>query len=90
LAASTGKARASRAYSRDYLERVAKAYTAAYRDFDPTSPTKHVEAVFDLTTDQARKMVQRCRRMGLLPPTDKYKARGWDRGEAPWEGGQKR
>jgi hypothetical protein len=89
LAASGGKARKPGQYSRADLEHVAKAYTAACRGVSPTAPTKHVEALFGLSTDQARKVVHRCREMGLLPRTEKYKARGWDRGEAPWEGDQK-
>ena len=87
LGASSGKSRAPSKYTRDELERFAKAYTAAYRGINPTSPTKHVEKRFGLTPDQARKVVHRCREIGLLPPTDKYKALGWKEGEAPWEGG---
>jgi len=62
-------------YTRAHLERVAELYRAAYGS-GSTRPTKDVGVQLGLSRDQAAKLVQRCRRLGLLGPTERRKAGG--------------
>jgi hypothetical protein len=78
-----GQARAPRIKTtQKLLERVADVYQRAWREGEE-SPSKAVEQALQVSPDQARKLVSRCRKTDppLLPPTERRKARGWLPGE---------
>jgi hypothetical protein len=64
------------------LERVAAIYQRAWREGE-VPPSKAVEEALQVSSDQARKLVARCRKTDppLLPTTERRKARGWLPGE---------
>lgn len=67
-------------YTRADLERVATAYRSAWSGDDnmppSRSPTRDVADKLGIPYNQAAKLVQRCRGLGLLPPTAPGVARG--------------
>lgn len=65
-------------HTRAELDRVAEVYTEAHRSGGGTksAPTKAVAETLGLTYDQAAKLVQRCRKIGLLGGTEKGIAGG--------------
>jgi hypothetical protein len=76
-------------HTRAELERVAEVYTEAHRSGGGTksAPTKAVAETLGLTYDQAAKLVQRCRKIGLLGGTEKGIAGGvLPAADAPKEG----
>lgn len=65
-------------YDRAFLRRVAQVYQEAW-DGGEERPSRAVARVLDLDPTTARKLVQKCRapHVGLLPPAQARKARGW-------------
>jgi len=62
-------------YTRADLERVAVVYGEAY-EAGSTSPTRDAANALAIPYNQTAKLVQRCRGLGLLPPTAPGVARG--------------
>lgn len=74
---ASGKPRQRRKYTtRDYLQASA-VYSELCKGPHPSkSPTRDAAEALGLRPDQAAKLIQRCRSMGFLPPTDPGVARG--------------
>jgi hypothetical protein len=66
-----------RKYTKTQLEMVAQLYRFAYAEGFP-GPTKYVATQLGIPRDLAGKLVMRCRRDGLLGPTERRKAGGVD------------
>jgi hypothetical protein len=62
-------------YTRDDLERAAATYRDRYAD-GSTSPTRETAAILGFPYNATTKLIQRCRRLGLLPPTTRGVASG--------------
>ena len=78
-----GKERAPRIKTtHKLLEHVADIYQRAWREGE-VPPSTAVRQELQVTSDQARKLVVKCRKASppLLPPTERRKARGWLPGE---------
>ena len=65
--------------TRDDLERVAAVYRDAYAQGE--APAKAVAVALDVSDGNARKLVHRCRGLGLLPPAEAQGIAGWARSE---------
>lgn len=61
-------------YHGERLAEMAQVYSTAWMRRD--NPTSAVAAHFHISRSHAGKLVARCRRQGLLPPTEVGKARG--------------
>lgn len=72
-----GEGKARKRYTTKDLQRVAAEYSRAWSAEPPSkSPTRDTSELLGLRYDQTAKLIQRCRKLGLLPSTDKGVARG--------------
>jgi len=70
-----GKPRQRARYTSKDLQRVADVYRERWA-LPSRSPTRDTAEILGLRYDQAAKLLQRCRQLGLLPATDPGVARG--------------
>ena len=62
-------------FTTEDVERAAAVYLDAWREHRP--PQKAVHEALDISRAQAGDLVRRARKKGLLPPTERRKAKGW-------------